>query len=79
MSYCCEEFAEQAGHLQPPAGGGLYPAFMRPTAQFVFEDDAWHVNGCCGGGCYVITDMKFCPYCGAKLSSPEVLEPSYAR
>lgn len=22
------------------------------------------VRGCCGGHCYVLTDIKFCPWCG---------------
>jgi hypothetical protein len=25
-----------------------------------------HVNGCCGG-CCVLTDIKHCPFCGARL------------
>lgn len=29
----------------------------------------WCVNGCCGGGCYVLTDIRFCPYCGARLAA----------
>ncbi len=34
------------------------------------NDLGWCVNGCCGGGCFVLAEVKFCPYCGAKL--PEV-------
>lgn len=30
-------------------------------------DGAWHVSGCCGGGCYVLVDIEFCPYCGDRL------------
>lgn len=68
--YCCAEFAEQAGHLKPLAGGGLmYPREVRPPAQFVCDEGDWHINGCCGGGCYVVTGMKFCPYCGTKLAT----------
>lgn len=69
MGYCCKEFAEQAGELQAPVGGGgLYPDEMRPLAQFEPDDDGtWSINGCCGGGCFVVTNMRFCPYCGAKL------------
>lgn len=66
--YCCEEFAKQAGELQAPAGGGIYPAEMRPLAQFELDGDGtWNINGCCGGGCYVVHQMKFCPYCGTSL------------
>lgn len=70
MKHCCEAFAEQAGHLQAPVGGGgLYPSEMRPNAQFEPDDDGtWNINGCCGGGCFVVTSMKFCPFCGTKLN-----------
>ncbi len=67
---CCEKFAESAGKLQALAGGvGLYPQSICPPAQFEFneQDNTWGINGCCGGGCYVVTGMVFCPFCGAKL------------
>jgi hypothetical protein len=66
---CCKDFAEQAGKYQAPAGGGfLYGYEMMPSAQFEKgESGTWNINGCCGGGCYVVTDMRFCPYCGAGL------------
>ena len=31
------------------------------------EDGTWNVNGCCGGGCFVIDDIKHCPFCGSEL------------
>lgn len=50
-------------------GGYLYGKESVPTAQIERESDGtWNVNGCCGGGCYVLDDIKFCPFCGAKLS-----------
>lgn len=30
------------------------------------NNNEWHINGCCGG-CYVITDIEHCPFCGAEL------------
>lgn len=27
----------------------------------------YHISGCYGGGCYVITGIKFCPFCGIRL------------
>ena len=30
-------------------------------------DDGYAINGCCGGGCFVITGIKYCPFCGIKL------------
>lgn len=69
MAYCCDRFAKEAESLQAMAGGGFaYPASMRPNAQFVPDPDGtWNINGCCGGGCYVVTDMRFCPFCGTEL------------
>jgi hypothetical protein len=69
-NFCCENFAKQAGAYQAPVGGGLYPPDHRPLAQFErVGDTEWAINGCCGGGCYVVTRMKFCPYCGARLDA----------
>lgn len=25
------------------------------------------VNGCCGGGCFVLSDIHFCPFCGKEI------------
>lgn len=75
MNYCCVAFMEKAKNLQAPAGSGLlYPREMRPSAQFEPDEDGetWNINGCCGGGCYVVTAMKFCPFCGTKLAHPGV-------
>ena len=35
------------------------------------QDGTWHIEGCCGGGCYVVNDMAYCPFCGAKLPTDE--------
>ena len=69
MAYCCEAFAKEAKSAQAAAGGGfLYPPEMAPTGQIEQSDDlTWNVNGCCGGGCYVLTGIKFCPFCGTNL------------
>jgi hypothetical protein len=70
VSYCCEEFSKQASALQSMVGGGfLYPASARPSAQFEYDEDekTWYIHGCCGGGCSVVTGMRFCPYCGTKI------------
>lgn len=31
----------------------------------------WNVGGCCGGGCYVLTELIYCPWCGVRISVPE--------
>lgn len=72
MSYfCCEEFDKQARGHQAWAGGGfIYPASFRPSTQFERDDKdsaLWDCNGCCGGGCFVVTGMRYCPYCGTHL------------
>lgn len=69
--YCCEAFREQASKAQAAVGGGkLYPPEIAPVAQFEPSEkgDGWNIYGCCGGGCYVVTEMKFCPYCGSSLA-----------
>ena len=60
-SFCCEAFAAEARILGSLVGGGfLYPRGMRPPSQIEQEEDgSWNVNGCCGGGCYVLSDIKF--------------------
>lgn len=64
---CCEKFAEASGAvLSTSPFGGMYPSSVRPEAQIEFNE-GWHVAGCCGGGCYVLTDLKFCPWCSAPL------------
>jgi hypothetical protein len=32
-----------------------------------YSKDGLSINGCCNGGCLVIYDIKFCPFCGKKL------------
>jgi hypothetical protein len=59
MKFCCEKFAKMYSDLPTP---------LRPNARFNRNDDgSWNINGCCVGGCYVVTEMKYCPYCGASL------------
>lgn len=33
------------------------------------RDGSWNINGCCGGGCFIVADMRFCPFCGTKLDA----------
>ena len=82
MKFCCEKFAEAAGGVvsvdAPP--GVRYPVELYPKAQIVCDSGhEWNVNGCCGGGCYVLTGLKFCPWCAAPLpagDAPERAESS---
>jgi len=29
--------------------------------------EGFAIRGCCGGGCWVIQGIKYCPFCGIKL------------
>jgi hypothetical protein len=69
IKICCKRFKEEA-KLKALAGGGfMYPPAMIPNAQIEYDEDknVWNINGCCGGGCYVVTGVKFCPFCGTKI------------
>ncbi len=60
MNYCCKKFEENTGTRNV--------GFEKPEPEKGNEyADKWHVNGCCGGGCYVLQDIKFCPFCGERL------------
>ena len=63
-NYCCKEFESHTG--TPHEG------FEKPNSPHTKQyNNKWHLNGCCGGGCYVLEDIKFCPFCGSEL------EPRY--
>lgn len=55
MKFCCEKFAENTGE---------------ECQGIEFVAGVWSVNGCCGGGCFVLHDLKFCPFCGERLKVP---------
>lgn len=56
MKYCCDAFASEVEARQ-----------IEFTA---LPHASWCVNGCCGGGCYVLQDLVFCPWCSAQLKAP---------
>lgn len=64
--FCCESFAKQFKSHKPYAGGGLLTDNPSPQQIEQSDDGTWNIIGCCGG-CYVITKMKFCPFCGSVL------------
>lgn len=71
MGYCCEAFAKEATSHKPFVGGGfLYPPPDEPIFQIEQDDDGtWAVNGCCGSRCHVLSNIKFCPFCGTKITA----------
>ena len=60
---CCDAMKDYQGWT-PRAHEGL----ERSSA------DSWSLNGCCGGGCFVMTKIRFCPFCGTMLQ-PVYAEP----
>lgn len=69
--FCCDEFAKQTNELSLAGGGWVYPKEMMPERQIELDDESgnWNVNGCCGGGCYVLQDLKYCPFCGKYIAT----------
>jgi len=59
--FCCKQFRDKYADSR---GGFEYNEAC--------ED--WNVTGCCGGCCYVLIDIKFCPFCGKELEEPEDLD-----
>jgi len=68
--FCCDAFASQAKTHKAFLGGGFaYSPDHQPTGQIEPDSDgSWNVNGCCGGGCYVLTGLRYCPWCGERIA-----------
>jgi rRNA maturation endonuclease Nob1 len=55
ITVCCDAF------------GLHYVPISHHTVKFEQDDvGKWNIEGCCLA-CYVVHDMKFCPYCGTKI------------
>jgi hypothetical protein len=57
--WCCETFANYTRQSEGLGAGG--------AALHQADDGSWNVNGCCGGGCYMVIDLRFCPWCGKEI------------
>ena len=71
---CCKKWEAATGSmLSTSPAAMLYPSEVRNNDAMIVKDDdgTWNVNGCCGGHCYVITGIKFCPFCGASKVETE--------
>ena len=73
MKPCCEKWTEATGAVLSTGPAAM--AYPGPGADAQIEHNpeagSWDVYGCCGGQCFVLTDLKFCPWCGAPRTSAE--------
>ena len=71
--FCCKEFEKEAIKYKAPVGGGFLYPHPNPDGQFEQDDDGtWNIYGCCGGGCYVVTGVKYCPFCGSRVDNKSI-------
>ena len=64
---CCEKWNEATGHMLSVGPSAIGYGGSISNAQIECDETThlWNVNGCCGGHCYVLQDLRFCPWCGA--------------
>lgn len=53
---CCDKWTEHA-KLDHNASGSFWQD----------DDGTWNITGCCGGGCFVVDQIAFCPFCGKSV------------
>lgn len=55
MNFCCSRMKEELE--------------AHSWERIIVKDSSgeWNINGCCGGGCFVLSDIRHCPFCGTKL------------
>lgn len=67
---CCAHFGVEStaivGRDKLMGGGYLTPEPVGNEPRLQKLDDGYAVLGCCGA-CYVLSQIKFCPWCGAAL------------
>lgn len=64
---CCEKWTEATGSVISVGPAAIAYGGSTISAQVEKQEDGkFSVNGCCGGQCYVLTDIAYCPWCGAK-------------
>lgn len=62
MTFCCTRFAQRVV-IKHEISYGRKPKVIEQE-----KDGTWNVNGCCGGGCWVLEKIVYCPYCATKLN-----------
>lgn len=69
--FCCAEFEKDAT-VEKGARVSQFEWMKAWTEKNGTHHEArWDIGGCCGGHCSVVSDMRFCPYCGTKLEPGE--------
>ncbi len=58
---CCEKWKKELREADPDRHVGW---------EYYHAGRNWCLNGCCGGGCYVLMDVTHCPFCGETLPAP---------
>lgn len=67
---------QQLTIVQPDPCCKAMAEFVRDDPQAMhFHQGSWALNGCCGGGCFVMTGINFCPFCGKPMSPPASSTP----
>mgnify|MGYP001559384963 CR=1 FL=1 len=56
----------------PDCCDAMIRCFNAPDAiEWADEESGWSIPGCCGGGCYVMEQMIYCPFCGSEMPKLE--------
>lgn len=59
------------GAMQKALDDGEIDLYNNASPLAVELKPEWSVNGCCGG-CFVLSNIKHCPFCGTSLARLEV-------
>ena len=66
--YCCDDFAN---NVEGPYDESYI--IYDPPGRWEEGYDGWNIRGCCGH-CNVVSKIKYCPFCGKELETPEAID-----
>ena len=58
MIYCCDRLRDEMTVDKRGVG----------TPAMDHDHECMYVQGCCGGQCYMLSDIIYCPFCGTKYN-----------
>lgn len=64
--HCCE-------HMDKAIEDRVFEVTLGGDKGYRGKEDGYNhynINGCCGGGCYVLSWIQYCPYCGSMIGTP---------